>query len=315
MFFLSSAAAAVFPMLIYLFLIWKYDRYDREPVSYIIRNYLWGAVGAVIFAVLGSDILYSAVSVFISNKDLLNNIQVIIIAPLVEESTKGIFLLLTIASRKFDNVTDGIVYGGAIGLGFGMTENFLYFITYGDTLQNWVILVIIRTLFSAVMHGVSTATLGAFLGYAKFRDMGFKIVAAVVGLSVAIIIHVLWNFFISFESTAALGFIFIGASVVMMFITFSLSIAAEKKIIFNELSEEVAAGVIPAEHLLILNSSRRNKLGWIDENVRRFYIKAATTLAFRKMQFRNTNGKNRLLYQQEIEYYRNYIQSLLAGTV
>jgi protease PrsW len=314
MFIISSAAAAIFPMIIYLYLIWRFDRYDREPVSLILRNYLWGALGAIIFSIIGSDLVFSVVSLFIYDETLLSNIQIILIAPVVEESTKGIFLLFTIAGRRFDNMTDGIVYGGAIGLGFGMTENFLYFITFGDTLQNWIILVVIRTLFSGVMHGVSTATFGAFLGYAKFKDMRFKIFSAAAGLSVAVLIHALWNLSVSYESTAALGFIFLGASVIVMFIVFSLSIAGEKKIIFNELSEEARNGIIPAEHLHILNSSRRNKFGWVDENIRKLYIMAATTLAFRKMQCRNSKGYRKYSCEQEINYYRNYIQELLSKT-
>jgi protease PrsW len=311
---IASAAAAIFPMLIYLFLIWRFDRYDREPIPLILRNYLWGALGAIIFSILGSDLLFAAFSLFINDIELMSNIQVVLIAPLVEESTKGIFLILTLSHKKFDNITDGIIYGGAIGLGFGMTENFLYFITFGDNLQSWIMLVVIRTLFSAVMHGVSTAAFGAFLGYAKFRNMSFKIMAAIAGLSVAVFIHFLWNITISYQETAAIGFIFLGASVIVLFIVFSFSVSGEKNIIYNELSEEVANGIIPANHLYILNSSGRNKFGWVDEGIRKMYIKAATTLAFRKLQCRSSSGYRRYHCEQEIIYYRSYIQELLTTT-
>jgi protease PrsW len=312
MFIISSAVAAIFPMLFYLYLIWKFDRYDREPISLVLRNYLWGALGAIIFSIIGSDLLFKVFSLFILDEELMKNIQVIFIAPLVEESTKGIFLLITIANTKFDNMTDGIVYGGAIGLGFGMTENFLYFITFGDNLQNWIILVLIRTLFSAVMHGVSTATLGAFLGYAKYKNMYYKIFAALAGLSIAVFIHFLWNLTISYEETAAIGFIFVGATVMVMFVVFSLSVTGEKKVIYNELSEEVTNGYIPAEHLYILNSSVRDNSGWMDESKRKLYVKAATTLAFRKMQYRTSRGYDKYYCEQEISYYRNYIQELIS---
>ncbi|RPI66359.1 MAG: protease PrsW [Ignavibacteriales bacterium] len=312
MFIILSAAAAIFPMIVYLYLIWRFDRYDKEPVPMVLRNYLWGGLGAIVFSIIGSDLLYAGISLFITDEIQLNYIQTVLIAPVVEESTKGIFLFLTIAGKKFDNITDGIVYGGAIGLGFGMTENFLYFITYGDTFQNWIMIVVVRTLFSGVMHCVSTATLGAFLGYAKFRDFGIKILSAGAGFSIAVFIHFLWNLSVSYQDTTLLGFIFLGASVIVMFVVFSISVAGEKKIIFNELSEEVTNGLIPADHLLILNSSKRKKFGWIDENIRRLYVIAATTLAFRKMQYKNSNGKQKLFCEREIEYYRSYIQLLLS---
>ena len=117
-------------MLLYLVLIWKFDRYDREPFKLVFTNYLWGALGAIVLAILGSFLLTSIASIFIKEDLQLSRFGAIVVAPVVEEITKGMFLLITIANRKFDNITDGIVYGGAIGLGFGMTENFLYFITY-----------------------------------------------------------------------------------------------------------------------------------------------------------------------------------------
>ena len=49
------------------------------------------------------------------------------LAPLIEEPTKAIILFAIVRSRHFDNTTDGFVYGAAAGLGFAMTENFMYF--------------------------------------------------------------------------------------------------------------------------------------------------------------------------------------------
>jgi len=174
MLIISSALAAIIPMGIYMFLIWWFDRYDREPFKMVLNNYLWGSLGAVVLTLIISGSFSKVFSFFILEPDQLRRVETIIIAPIVEEIIKGAFLLITVSSFKFDNMTDGIVYGGAIGLGFGMTENFFYFISFGQTVEQWLILVIIRTLFSAVMHCVSTATLGAFIGYAKFKKSFIK---------------------------------------------------------------------------------------------------------------------------------------------
>jgi RsiW-degrading membrane proteinase PrsW (M82 family) len=311
---LPSAIAASVPMFIYLFLIWRFDIYDREPFLLVLRNYLWGALGAIFFALVGSFFLSLIVSVFVDDRQVLRHIETIAIAPFVEETTKGLFLLLTVSSRKFDNMTDGIVYGGAIGLGFGMTENFLYFITYQSSMSSWVSMVIIRTLFSAVMHCVATATFGAFLGYAKFKNIYFKITFPFIGLSCAMFIHFIWNYSISFENTVLLGFVFMIATILIFIIVFSISVQNEKKIIYKELLEEAENGIIPSSHLEILNSPARNKFGWVDEKIRKLYIQAATTLAFRKMQSRNTKGFNKIYYENDVLHSRNYIQSLLAST-
>lgn len=308
----ASALAAIIPMFVYLTIIWRFDRYDREPFALLLKNYFWGALGAIILALIGSGILAGFFSIFIHSKDLMDKTETIFIAPFVEEITKGLFLFITVKSIKFDNMTDGIVYGGAIGLGFGMTENFLYFVAYGNSLHEWLTIVIIRTLFSAVMHCVSTATFGAFLGYAKFRNRLPKTLLVISGLIIAMFIHFAWNFSISFESTALPGFLFMIFTVILFIIIYSISVKDERKIIYNELLSEAENGLIPISHLTILNSSYRNSRGWIDESVRKLYVSAATTLAFRKMELKNSSGHSRTYYENEIVYYRNFISNLLS---
>ncbi len=307
-----SAIAAIIPMSTYLFLIWKFDRYDREPFKFVFINYLWGALGAIIIALIISSAITGIFSLVVKDPDALGKFGAIVVAPVVEEITKGIFLMITISSKKFDNITDGIVYGGAIGLGFGMTENFLYFVTASSSVANWIALVIIRSLFSAVMHCVSTATLGAFLGSAKFKSTNTKLLYAFSGLFIAMLIHSIWNSTVSFEETAYLGFLFIIGSVSIFILVYSISIKKEKKIIFTELKEEAENGLIPESHLVILSSSGRDRKGWLDEKIRKTYIKAATSLAFRKVQQRNSNGASRTYYQMDIDNYRNFIGKLLT---
>jgi RsiW-degrading membrane proteinase PrsW (M82 family) len=314
MFIFISALAAILPMAAYLIFIWWFDRYDREPFKLVLQNYLWGAIGAIIFAVLGSILFSTILSEFVSNKDELNYLGTIAIAPVVEEITKGIFLFITIANKKFDNITDGIVYGGAIGLGFGMTENFLYFISYGTTISNWITIVIIRTLFSAVMHCVTTATFGASLGLAKFKGTAYRIFFPITGMMIAILIHFSWNFTVSYQSTAFLGFLFLTVTIIIFIVIFSISVMNEKKIIIDELIPETALGIIPNEHLIILCSTNRNRPGWVDENIRKPYIKAATTLAFRKKQLRSSTGFSKEFYESEVNNYRQFIKNLFASS-
>ena len=314
MLIIFSAFAAIVPMSIYLVLIWKFDRYDREPFKLVFTNYLWGALGAIVLALLGSFIFTAAASLFIKDDLQLSRFGAVVVAPIVEEITKGLFLLITITNKKFDNITDGIVYGGAIGLGFGMTENFLYFITYSESISNWFALVIVRSLFSAVMHCVSTATLGAFLGLAKFKSLPTKVFYSITGLLIAMMIHSIWNFSLSYEHNAPLGFLFILVSIIIFISVFSISLRGERKIIFNELQEESTNGIIPESHLAILSSPQRERKGWLDERNRKAYIKAATTLAFRKVQLKNSNGASKVYYQMDVDNYRDFIKKLLQST-
>jgi len=314
MLIIFSALAAIVPMSIYLVLIWKFDRYDREPFKLVLTNYLWGALGAIVLTLIGSLFLTTITSFFIKDSLQLSRFGAIAVAPIVEEITKGLFLLITITNNKFDNITDGIVYGGAIGLGFGMTENFLYFVTYSESITNLIMLVIVRSLFSGVMHCVSTATLGAFLGLAKFKSPSKKFSYTFIGLLIAMIIHSIWNSSLSYDRTAPIGFLFMIVSIVIFISTYIISIKGKRRIIFNELKEESENGIIPESHLVILSSPQRERKGWLDERNRKTYIKAATTLAFRKVQLKNSNGASKAYYEMDVNNYRDFIIKLLQNT-
>jgi len=312
MLILASALAAIIPMVSYLIFIWKFDRYDREPFKLVLQNYLWGSLGAIVFAVLGSLIISEILSLFIPGEEDLNYLGSIITAPVVEEITKGIFLFVTVTNKKFDNVTDGIVYGGAIGLGFGMTENFLYFISFGADISNWISIVLVRTLFSAVMHCVTTATFGAFLGYAKLKGLSNKHIIPLIGLVIAILIHFAWNYSVSLKSTALPGFLFMAITIVIFIAIYSTAVVNERKIILDELLSEVESGIIPSSHLEHLCSASRNSRGWIDENIRKTYLIASTTLAFKKNRLKITQGESRKFCEDEVSNYRKFIKSLIA---
>lgn len=307
----ASLLAAIIPMTLYLLLIWRMDKYEREPLKNLLFHFLWGAVGAVGFALLGNAFLSTQLSNIIADVKTVSLLEAILIAPFVEEFTKGLFLFASVTSRKFDNLTDGLVYGGAIGLGFGMTENFLYFWAYGTSLESWILLVLIRSSFSAVMHCMSTATLGAFLSIAKFSSGIRKYILPVVGLLLAMIIHFLWNFSVSFESTFLFGLLFIVVIVFIFILIFLVSLKKERSILISQLSEEVSMGIIPERYLPYLTSRNRKVKGWISEDIRVDLLKASSKMAFRKTQFLSSGVKNKIFYYDEVEKFRKIVIELL----
>lgn len=311
---------SVVPIVFYLIIIWLMDRYDREPFWLVSLNFFWGATGAIIFGIIGSMIMGLGVSEFIyqfANQsdvgELTNLAGAVVVAPLVEETTKGVFLLLISLSRNFDGPVDGAVYGGAIGLGFGMTENFLYFLSFPTTYESLFFLIIIRTLFSAVLHCCTQAVFGAAIGFAKFRGIGVKLTIIPLGLFAAMFMHFTWNLTVSFQSTAFIGFIFMILAVVIIFTTFQFGVYYDGKVIFKELSEEANYGIIPKEHLKYLPyTSRRYKHGWLLGKInQKDYVKTATKLAIRKHQARILKSSAQKYYLKEVELLRNKITSML----
>lgn len=309
---IASFFAAIAPIFLYLLLIRWFDRYDKEPLLFVIYHFLWGASGAVVLGIGGSMILAAFTGLLGETTDSSTLIQSIIFAPFSEEIAKGAFLLFTINSKKIDNFTDGLVYGSAIGLGFGMTENFIYFITYGHSPDSWIQLVIIRSLFSATMHCVSTGTFGALLAISKFSSPLKKNIFPILGFILAVTIHFLWNTLVSYQYTFLYGILFMFLMIFIFIIIFSFSIQNEKRIIEQELLEESRLNLIPGAHIKILSSHLRFRRGWVDENIRILYSRYAIRLAFCKNRYKLVSDSSKDYFKAEIEECRTAIRSLLS---
>jgi len=205
--------------------------------------------------------------------------------------------LLLLLGRHFDNTTDGLVYGSATGLGFAMTENFFYFLDpyHAGDYEAWKSLVMVRVLFSALMHCTASAALGAVLGRYRFRSVVQQwVLAPLLGLLIAISIHAAFNGLLMAtvetgdEVYGMAALVLVPALVVLLFMVIQFSLAAEHQVIKRELLEEARAGVLPFEHAAIIPYVRRRRGDhWLPPGVDKdAYVKAATLLAFRRHQAR-----------------------------
>lgn len=301
----TSLFAAIIPMTFYLIFLWKFDKYEPEPLKLILLHFLWGASAAIVLGIIGSKLISIPLQLVIPVPNKVSLLQIILVAPLIEELSKGALLFRTKNDRRFDNLTDGLVYGGAIGLGFGMTENFLYFVTFGDSLQNLLWLVVIRSGFSAVMHAMATAAFGALLSVSKYSEERNKKLLVVAGLLIAMSIHFIWNFSVSFSNTFLFGIFFIVVIVGIFITVFIFALKIEKKIIKDKLSNE-----IPERYIPILTSTVRSRKGWFAEKYRKEFISASIKLAFRKHELEISTEKKEL-YNIDIKELRYRVDELL----
>lgn len=308
--FTSSFLAAVIPMSLYLIIIWRLDRYEREPLSKVIKHFIWGAVGAVILAVAFSSALIYSTNLFISSPAANTFIATVIIAPFAEEIVKALFLFYSSRKNYFDNLTDGLVYGGAIGLGFGMTENLLYFNEYNDSVSQWITVVIMRTIFSAVMHAIATSTVGAFLAKAKFSLNSKKYIYPLIGLSFAMFFHAAWNFSLTFEFTFYIGMLFMIFLISSFFYVYSSSLNNEKRIISSELKNEAVLIGLSENDNIDLNEIKMMSKNFIVNKQRKQFSNFATKLAFRKLQSKNSIGVQQESYNKDIFKLREEIKNL-----
>jgi len=318
---LMSVVAAGVPMIGYLLLMRWMDRYEREPLGLVAAAFGWGAIGAISIAIVGSLILMLPLELAL-DEGMAMFMSASLVAPIVEEPAKALCLLLLYRSREFDNATDGFVYGAAAGLGFGMSENFLYFAsTVGEGVGVWVFTVIVRTLFTGLMHAAATSMVGAALGWAKFSTSSLRTAALPLALLSAVGMHALWNSFaiapVAFEDGGALplvSFMLFPLEFITLFVIFQASLYSESRLIRRELKEEARLGNFPPEHVAKVASWSQRKWheNWMPRDVDgEEYIKVATRLAFRKKQ-RDARPEDSF-YAEEVDRLRGRLRELLSG--
>lgn len=310
--FLLSISFSAIPILIYLFILRWLDKYDREPLKFVLIHFLWGMIGAIVLTFIIGSIVESTLSKKIKDEYSLLFISSTFTAPLIEETVKGIFILFTFTKLKFDNSTDSIVYGGTIGLGFGLTENLTYFFEYTESISELIDLALIRNIFSVGIHFSTSAILGSALAFSKFKPFKSKLAYFVIGLFLAVSIHSIFNQTILSDDAHFAGYIFSTVIIVLIYFLMNFSLNMEENILYYEMNDEISQGNLKPEYATVISDYKeRNTKGWIRESIRKKYITLATTLAFRKNQIRKTSSqKMRKIYEKEIEDIRNQLKHL-----
>ncbi|GAB97678.1 hypothetical protein KILIM_078_00100 [Kineosphaera limosa NBRC 100340] len=171
------------------------DRFEAEPTGYLIFTFLWGALIATTVAI----VLNTSSLIMLTNVvGDAESVAAVVVAPVVEETLKGLVVLLVVwrRRREFDGVIDGIVYAGISAAGFAFAENILYlgraYVEMGA--EGLVGLFVVRGLISPFAHPLFTMWIGVGIGYAATRASGIgRWLAPIGGLLLAIFLHGLWN--------------------------------------------------------------------------------------------------------------------------
>ena len=100
--------------LLFAWILYWLDRYEKEPILLLGGVFLWGAVVAAGSAFIINTVLGLGIAVFTGSETATDLATGSIVAPLVEESLKGMAVLIVflIFRREFDSVLDGIIYAG-----------------------------------------------------------------------------------------------------------------------------------------------------------------------------------------------------------
>jgi protease PrsW len=194
---LIGLVSATIPVPLYLILVLWIDRYESEPLWMLATAFFWGALVAVMIALVFNTATGLGVARITESMEAGHAFAAIISAPIVEECAKGFILFVLFFKRdEFDGVVDGVVYAAMVGLGFAMTENIQY---YGRAVREsgsggLTAVFILRGTLSPFAHPLFTSMTGIGLGLARQSSNTLvKVVVPILGLLMAISMHAIWN--------------------------------------------------------------------------------------------------------------------------
>jgi RsiW-degrading membrane proteinase PrsW (M82 family) len=275
--------------------VWLWlDRNDPEPAWVLGACLVWGA-GAATFVSGIVNVVFEAVTHAVTNNaQFASFLSSSVSAPIVEEATKGlgILLVLLLLRKEFDGVIDGIVFAGVVALGFAAVENVLY---YGRAMSkggvgDLAVVFVLRGVLGPFGHAVYTSMTGIGLGIARqTHNRALRVFAPVLGYCGAVLLHALWNFIPGVAGGGAflLVYAFFWVPLFLVFFTVVTVMGfQESKLIRRMLELEVARGGITQAHVDIVASWTR-RIGWLVGAIgkgallkaRRDFLYAATRLA------------------------------------
>jgi RsiW-degrading membrane proteinase PrsW (M82 family) len=258
---LLGFVTATIPVPLYIALVLWIDRYEGEPLWMLATAFFWGALIATFFAFLFNTIMQVVVDA-LAGASAGEAFAAVVSAPIVEETGKALILFIFFFAKKdeFDGVIDGVVYASMAALGFAMFENILY---YGKAAEKGggealTAVFILRGFFAPFSHPLFTSMTGIGLGLARqSNNLAIKIITPIIGLSMAIFMHSLWNGSAVFGGSAVFLLIYILVMVPAFFImlfVISMALRREGQIVREFLVVDLERGFFTEEEYKQLGS-------------------------------------------------------------
>lgn len=243
-----SVLFGIIPMAILAAILTLFDRYEKEPPLLMIGVFLWG-----FFVAAGVSIIFNTifgVSLFVlSGSEALANVGTAVLsAPLVEESIKGLAVLVVFIyfRHEFDSVLDGVIYGSLVGFGFAAAENINYIFTgfLSAGAEGMVALIFVRVVLIPFLHATLTAFTGIGLAVGRLSHGPLRFIAPLLGFAAAVFFHFTHNLLASLGDPliCLFGSVLDWFGFLGMFAFILFLVWREGKVMREHLAEEVKLG-------------------------------------------------------------------------
>src|SRR5580698_4835663 len=233
---------ALLPIPVLLAAVLALDRLEPEPPGSLVFIFLWGAGSAALIALIGVAVL--------------------------EDTLMGAALvgLLWLRPQEIDGISDGVVYGSMVGLGFALIENIFYYAQathygFSDLATTFVL----RGVASPVCQALFASLIGAGVAYAATVTKGRGLWAVGLGWLAAVTLHALWNGALA-GSGARLALIYAILAFIVVLLLLAIVVDRRRMIalIRRYLPEYEPVGILTELDVSMLSSmpNRRQARAW-----------------------------------------------------
>jgi protease PrsW len=246
------------------------DRLEPEPPGSLVFIFLWGAGCAAVIGLIG----VLAGDQLLTTPDLRSggfvtaSAAAAIGVAVLEDTLMGAALvgLLWLRPQEIDGISDGVVYGSMVGLGFALIENIFYYARathYG--FSGVATTFVLRGVASPVCQALFASLIGAGVAYAAMARGRRGLWAIGVGWLAAVTLHALWNGALAGPgSRLALIYAIMALIVVFLLIAMVLDRRRMISLIRRYLPEYEPVGILTALDVSMLSSMpyRRQARAW-----------------------------------------------------
>lgn len=182
--------AALLPIAAYLYMIYKIDRFDKEPKRLLIKLFIFG--GLIAIPVVYVEGILNYMNIFaVTESDMKNFYTAFVVAAFTEELFKWFVVKkFAYSNHEYDERLDGIVYCVFVSLGFAAVENVGYVFS-----TNAISVAYMRAVTALPGHMLFGVVMGYYLSRQKFAvtAKGQKR-AAFMSLFMPILVHGIYDY-------------------------------------------------------------------------------------------------------------------------
>jgi len=180
---------AIAPVTIIIVYIYFKDKFEKEPIGFLFKNFILGATVSILITTVVGGIISRIIPLTDVTNISQQFLKAFVVVALVEEFSKyTIVRFVAQRNKEFNEPFDGIVYAVMVSMGFAALENILYVYQYGISTG------VTRAFTAVPAHATFAVLMGYFMGKAKFSKNRF--VFNITGLLLATLFHGAYDFFL-----------------------------------------------------------------------------------------------------------------------